>query len=152
LAPDDETTATAIVLTTGAAPLPASAEHLKPLAESALSYMVESKAAGTHAAYARHWLIFERWCGEHGLLSLPAAPEVVAMYLASRADGGWKVATIELALSAVWDRHDEQHVPSARGDAIVKRTMKGIRRRLGRAQDSKDPLRTADLRRLLQMG
>lgn len=79
LALDDETAMTAIVITPGAAPLPASAERLKPLAASALGYMEESKAAGTREAYARHWVIFERWCGEHGLLSLPATPEVVAM-------------------------------------------------------------------------
>ena len=39
--------------------------------------------------------------------------------------------------------------PSARGAAIIKRTMKGIRRSLGIAQASKDPLRTAEVRRLL---
>jgi len=129
---------------------PARVERLKPLVESAVGYMEEAQALGTRAAYKKHWAIFERWCVEHGLCCLPATPEIVAMYVASRADCGWKVATIQLALSAVWDHHDQESAPSARGDATIKRTMKGIRRRLGRAQNTKDPLRTDDMRRLLQ--
>jgi site-specific recombinase XerD len=150
LVPSDSSNPTAIVVEPSDTASPAHLEGLKPLVDSAVDYMEEALATGTRAAYAKHWTIFERWCAEHGLGCLPATPEIVAMYVASRADCGWKVATIQLALSAIWDNHDKQSAPSARGNAIIKRTMQGIRRRLGRAQNAKDPLRTDDMRRLLQ--
>lgn len=147
--PPDEPSTTVIVLSSDA-PSPAAVVDLEPLAKSAIAYMEASKADGTHAAYAKHWRLFLDWCAEHGLVSLPATAEVVAMYVAARADCGWKVATIQLALSAIWDRHEKKCAASARGSTIIKQTMKGIRRRIGVAQASKDPLRTEDITRLLQ--
>lgn len=146
---DETPTPSATALAAMPAPSPAPVEAIKALVQSTIVYMKASKADGTHAAYAKHWRLFESWCAQYGLVPLPASPEVVAMYAAARADNGWKVATIQLALSAIWECHKKERAVSARGHEIVVETMKGIRRKLGVAQAAKSPLRTADLRRLL---
>lgn len=89
------------------------------------------------------------WCAQQGFCALPAAPQTVALYLASRADHGRKVATLELALTTISQVHLVAGHASPRGDRLVKETWKGIRRRLGVAKTKKDPLTAPELRRMM---
>ena len=65
----------------------------------------------TRRVYAAQWKLFDEWCAEMGLRSLPAEPLAVARYLAVRAGSGASIATIRLATSAIakvreWAGHD----------------------------------------------
>ncbi len=57
-----------------------------PLVESAAGYADASLATNTKRAYAAAWRGFIRWCGEQEFASIPARPEVVALYIPHRAD------------------------------------------------------------------
>ena len=119
------------------------------LVRSAKGYATEARSGGTRTAYAKHWAAFTAWCRQQGVCELPAAPQTLALYLAARADEGRKVATLALALSAISQAHQVAGHPSPRSDRLVKETWKGIRRRLGVAQQQKDPVSAKDVRRML---
>ena len=55
----------------------------------------------TQRVYGAQWRLFNDWCGEVGLRSLPAEPLTVARYLAARAGSGASIATLRLASSAI---------------------------------------------------
>jgi hypothetical protein len=46
----------------------------------------------TRRVYQTQWKLFDEWCGEMGLHSLPAEPLTVARYLAVRAGDGASIA------------------------------------------------------------
>ena len=60
----------------------------------------------TKRVYAAQWQLFNDWCGEMGLNSLPAEPLTVARYLAVRAGSGATIATMRLAVSAIAKAHE----------------------------------------------
>jgi integrase len=119
------------------------------LVRSANSYASEARAHGTRKAYAKHWTAFAAWCDEQGLCPLPAAPQTLALYLAARVDQGRKVATLALAITAISQAHQVAGHPSPRSDRLVKETWKGIRRRVGVAQNQKHPVSAKDIRSML---
>jgi integrase len=119
------------------------------LVRSANAYAREARSAGTRKAYAKHWAAFTAWCTAQGVCELPAAPQTLALYLAARADEGRKVATLALALSAISQAHQVAGYPSPRSDRLVKETWKGVRRRVGVAQDQKDPISAKEIRRMM---
>ena len=51
----------------------------------------------TRRTHDTQWRIFDGWCDEMGLLSLPEEPLTVARYLAARASSGASIATLRLA-------------------------------------------------------
>jgi integrase len=119
------------------------------LVRSAKGYASEARAHGTRKAYAKHWTAFAAWCDEQGFCALPAAPQTLALYLAARADQGRKVATLALAITAISQAHQVAGQPSPRSDRLVKETWKGIRRRVGVAQNQKHPVSAKDIRSML---
>ncbi len=60
----------------------------------------------TRRTYAVQWHMFDDWCDEVGLSSLPADPLTVAHYLATRAGSGASIATLRLAASAISKAHE----------------------------------------------
>ena len=60
----------------------------------------------TRRVYGAQWRIFQGWCDEVGLQSLPAEPLTVARYLAARANAGASIATMRLATSAISKAHE----------------------------------------------
>jgi integrase len=119
------------------------------LVASAKHYAEATRAAATRRAYATSWRAFDAWCGLHRLPSLPAAPETVALYLVRLADQGRKVATIERALVAISQAHKLAGYPSPRSDPALCEILKGIRRRLGVAQEQKAPMLVEALRHVI---
>ena len=60
----------------------------------------------TRGVYQAQWNLFDSWCDEVGLTSLPAEPLTVARYLAARAGSGASIATMRLATSAITKAHE----------------------------------------------
>ena len=98
----------------------------------------------TRRAYGVQWRIFDEWCAEVGLASLPAPPLTVARYLAARAGEGASIATLRLAASAIAKAHEWAGHESPCKDRGVRASLKGMARRLGKPQRQAGAL-TADV-------
>lgn len=110
---------------------PGSVTPLAAEVEAARSYRLRARSANTLRAYASDWRQFEDWCWGRGLEPLPAAPEVVATYLASLARAGRADSTVTRHLAAITWRHRHGGVPppSARDThQLIADTLSGIRR------------------------
>ena len=109
-----------------------------------------TKAENTRRAYRSDWHHFECWCRDHGVVSLPAAPETIALYLTALA-ADHKPASLERKLTSLTKAHQAAGFPSPASmrNAVVSETLKGIRRSLGTAQPGKEPLLTPDIFNML---
>lgn len=116
--------------------------------EQAQAYARGAKAASTQRAYHNDWRDFETWCAAHDLAALPATPETVALYLASRAVV-YKTATLSRRLVAISRAHQLAGHPSPTKDAGVRTVAAGIRRAKGTAQEGKAPAVTRELRAMV---
>src|SRR5665213_3502264 len=124
---------------------------VKELAEKARLYAKSAKAHSTMRAYTSDWLHFENWCQLHQLQSLPASPDTVALYVADIASNH-AVATITRRLCSITAKHRASgfaNSPAKAHHLVVSETMKGIRRVFGTVQKGKNPLLTADIRRIV---
>ena len=104
----------------------------------------------TRRVYGTQWRLFENWCGEVGLRSLPAEPLTVARYLAARAGSGAAVATLRLAASAIAKAHEWAGYESPCRDRGVRASPKGMARRLGKPQRQAGAL-TADVLAVIRL-
>jgi site-specific recombinase XerD len=118
--------------------------------EKAREYVSHSKAESTLRAYRSDWNDFSTWCSISGLTSLPATPETVALYLASKADQ-LKPSTLGRRLAAISKAHQAagHESPASMRHAAVSEVFKGIKRTKGTAQARKAPLLVAQLIRAL---
>ena len=67
-----------------------------------------TRAPQTHVAYDCDWRAFEAWCVSAGRLPLPASAETLALYAASRLDGGaasLRASTVQRHVAAIAFRH-----------------------------------------------
>ena len=104
----------------------------------------------TRRVYGTQWRIFEGWCDEVGLVSLPAEPLTVARYLAARAGSGASIATIRLATSAISKAHEWAKLESPCRDPGVRASLKGWGRRLAKPQRQSGAL-TADVLAVIRL-
>lgn len=125
---------------------------LARLSDSAREYVRHSKAPRTLKAYQSDWRDFQNFCRGGGFQPLPAAPETVALYLASMADEGHKPATMSRRLAALSKAHSAAGFdsPTAMRHACVKEVWDGIKRRKGTRQNAKAPATTDYLKRMLE--
>jgi integrase len=126
----------------------ASLADLRTLADTARGYVASAKAPATVRAYRSDWRAFSGWCADHGLDSLPAAPETVALYLTDQA-GVLAVATMQRRLTSISQAHKAAGYDSPTHAAIVRETWKGIRRTFGVASRGKQALLTDDIRAMV---
>ena len=112
-------------------------------------YLRAARSLNTRRCYATQWRQFESWCLANRALSLPAEPELVAAYLAERAQGGAALASINVMIAAIafaqavrGHRFDRHH------PALVL-VLQGIRRQHARLQRQAEPLRGSMLVALL---
>jgi integrase len=129
-------------------PKPASIEEL---IQKAKTFVAAAKAPATLKAYRNDWRDFEFWCREHHLPSLPSTPETVALYIADRAST-LASGTITRRLTSITKAHQAAgftNSPATTRHFVVGETLKGIRRTIGTAQHGKDPLLSADIRRIV---
>ena len=111
-------------------------------------YLAASVAPATVKAYRSDWSDFTAWCADHDADALPAAPEVVALYLADRA-GTHSVATLTRRVSAISGAHKAAGHESPTGEVVVRKAIAGIRREKGTAPDAKTPVTVDDLRAIV---
>lgn len=102
-------------------------------------YVQASVAPATLLAYRADLDHFMAWGG-----AIPSTDEQVAAYLAAHA-GTLAVATLVRRLAAISQAHAIAGVPSPTGSALVRATMRGIRRTRGSVQRQARPLLRDDL-------
>jgi site-specific recombinase XerD len=118
------------------------------LAQQTRDYIRGSKAANTRKAYRSDWRDFEGWCAAHNLISLPATPETVAMYISDLA-ATRKPSTIGRRISSISQAHKLAGHQSPTRSPVVRMALQGIRREKGTAPSVKSPLTVPDLRRMI---
>ena len=80
----------------------------------------------TKRTYDAQWQLFDDWCDQVGLVSLPAEPLTVARYLAARAGSGASIATLRLAASAIAKAHAWARLESPCRDPGGARLFEGM--------------------------
>ena len=131
--------------------LPSKSADIEELIQKTKTFVAAAKAPATLKAYRNDWRDFESWCEAHQLSSLPSTPEIVALYIADRAST-LASGTITRRLTSITKAHQAAgftNSPATTRHFIVGETLKGIRRTLGTAQKGKDPLLSADIRRIV---
>lgn len=98
---------------------------------TARRYLDQARASATRLKYDRDWQAFSAWCAVRQLHALPAAPETLAVYLATEADRGLAPPTLTRKVAAIGFTHrraglDPPHKQP--GGALVADTLAGIRR------------------------
>jgi len=133
-------------------------EALRPLAtideliDRAKDLGRASKSSSTRTAYASDWRDFTGWCATHGLQSLPATPQTIALYVTDLG-GRAAVATVCRRIVAISVTHKERDLDSPTSHKLVREVLAGLKRIRGTAQRKKTAL-TSDLMKavLLEVG
>lgn len=124
---------------------------LNDLQQATLSYIETSKANNTKNAYQSDWKQFETWCELHGLQSLPADPQTVALYITSEAQSGRKASTIQRRISSISQAHQAINYDSPTLNSLVRLTWKGIKNVHGTKQEGKKPLLIEHVRAIMEV-
>jgi site-specific recombinase XerD len=121
-----------------------------PLPSAVREFIRASKAESTLRGYQSDWRDFCAWSDEKGLAPLPALPEAIAAYIAECA-GRLKVGSIQRRLNAIAEAHKAAGLESPTHNAMVRNTMKGIRRTKGTAPAQKTAALTPDIRTMVDL-
>lgn len=117
-----------------------------------------SVPANTARAYQSDWAAFEAWCTRKALVALPAAPEVVAMYVQHLADPKdkddgrqMKLSSIRRHVSSVSVRHQAEGFETPTRRKVVQDVLKGLEAVLPAAQTRRSaaPAATRDVVQLM---
>jgi integrase len=120
-----------------------------PSLEQVRDFIRASKADSTLRGYRSDWRNFCQWCEGHGLCSLPASPEAVALYIAECATR-LKVGSIQRRLNAIAEAHKAMGLDSPTSSGFVRNTLKGIKRTVGTATVQRTAALTDDIRAMLE--
>jgi len=112
--------------------------------EIVTKYAQASISQNTQRAYRSAWKRFLYWTKEKCVSPLPVSEDFLGVYLATMAEGGASLSSIELALAAIQKAHSLKGLPSPAKYPFVRTLMGGIRRNLGHEKHQKDPA-TADI-------
>jgi site-specific recombinase XerD len=129
-------------------PIQDTGADLIPLPSQVREFIRASKAENTIRGYRSDWREFCTWNESRNLRPLPALPETIAAYIADCASR-LKVGSIQRRLNAIAEAHKAVGLESPTHSAIVRNTMKGIRRTLGTAPTQKVPTLTDDIRTMI---
>ena len=97
----------------------------------AAHYAERTAAQATLEAYSADFVDFQTWCEPLGLSPMPATPECVSAYLGSLADSGYKARTIDRRMAAIAFMHRWEGQDTPTTSDLVKKTVRGIKRRIG---------------------
>ncbi len=120
------------------------------LLDQAAAYAEAGTTDKTKKMYEHFWKAFVSWCDNNGAKPLPARPKIVALYFTQLAQEEKAVATIDFAAVAISRAHKLAGHASPTQYPLVSETRKGIRRKLGTAQDKKKPVMVEDLKKMLE--
>jgi integrase len=131
----------------GLAPARVTAEGQAALAR-ALAFVGNADSANTRRAYRADWVHFAAWCHRAGFRALPAPPATVAAYLAAHA-GEHAAATLSRRLAAIARVHRSAGHPFDGRDALVRGTLRGLRREHATPPRRAAALTTAEIKSIL---
>lgn len=120
--------------------------------ERAAAYAKAARSSATRRAYDSDWLIFTAWCAAHGLASLPATPEVVAVFASDQATAELSPSTINRRVAAIGHHHRAGGYPAPTALPTAGRlaeVLAGIRAEHGGIKRQKRPADAAALRNML---
>jgi integrase len=108
----------------------------------AADFIKASRAPNTLDAYVSDFRIFDAWCSERALVSLPPTPDTLCMFLADEASRGRRPSTLQRRLAAIKYAVEAAGVladteKSPTSHKAVTATLSGIRRTLGAAPKQK---------------
>lgn len=126
----------------------AQVDVLEPWLAKARAYAHAAKAPNTLKAYRSDWRAFEAFCRGRDAAALPATVATVAAY-AAEAACRLKANTVERHLTAISQAHQLAGVENPVDDMLVRTVLGGIRRVKGTAQQSKEPLSSELLRKMV---
>lgn len=107
-----------------------------------------SKATNTITAYQSDWTQFTQFCELNNLVSLPAHPNTILLYL-SELSKTHKLSTIKRRLSSINKAHITSDHPSPTTVQTVKELLNGIARTIGNRQTPKKALVLDDIKALI---
>ena len=107
-------------------------------------YAQASLAANTRRAYRADIAHFSQWCTEVRLTPMPASPETVAAYLAAFA-ALYNPTTLQHRLRAIGQMHALAGVTFDTRAAVVRHTLRGIKREHGMPARQSAALTTDDV-------
>ncbi|MFT8720308.1 tyrosine-type recombinase/integrase [Acetobacter sp.] len=111
----------------------------------------DSLSASTARAYRSDLAAFIAWCGQHDLAPVPSSPEVICSYIGHMAEAGKRASSISRAIAAISCAHELKRVErNPCRDDLVKRALKGMRRRVGTAQEKKAPATASRVAAMLE--
>ena len=127
-------------------------------AEAARRFAEAARSDATLRAYRSDWADFAAWCESRQLAAMPATPETVSLYIASRAEAGpdgadgrptapLKVATLRRRLAAISQAHKLAGLesPALRSREPLHSVWAGVTRALGTAPEKVAPALAADI-------
>ena len=123
---------------------------LGPDLTAAVDLAKAEKAASTRKAYATDFRLFKAWCDGKGVPALPASPETVAAFLASKSKTT-KPSTLGRRVAAIRYAHKLAHLDTPTDSETVKATLRGIRRTFGGAKIRKAPAVAAKIHSMVAM-
>jgi len=139
-----------------ARPVPAVVDRpeLPEGAEEAMQQVLDAaQAPNTRAAWSADWAKWGRWCALHGYEPIPAHPDLVRYYLTMKAsevtpDGKFVYASATLGrwLSTINKLHALAGLSRPGESAVVRDTLRGIRRLRAIPPRQLAPLEPEDLR------
>jgi integrase len=104
-----------------------------------LHYAEAAAAANTRVAYEADWRAFVAWCAERDATPLPCLPGLLCAYLSSLAKTGLRPSTIGRRASGIGHVHRQHGFEPPTNAEAVKAVLRGIRRELGTARQTKTP-------------
>lgn len=118
------------------------------LRNKAIGFAKKSISPATKRAYESDWALFHAFCQTYGRQSIPAEPDTVSSYLTWMAEKA-SVATITRRCTSITAIHNAAGHESPVKTDVVARTLKGIRREMGRPPTQPNALSWADLKKLV---
>jgi site-specific recombinase XerD len=113
--------------------------------ELARGFAAAAKSPATQRAYATDFRVFDTWCRERGLNTLPATAEVVAAFLAAQAACGKRPSTLGRRRAAIAHFHRAASYDPPTDDEKVSLVSSGIKRKIGTAPVHKKALRNDEI-------
>lgn len=112
----------------------------------ATSFQKQFRADETVRSYQTGARIFSEYCDARGVAPLPASPETVCSFIASLAQQGKSVSTIQSRIHAIRWVHKTANMLSPADHPSVEMTLDGIRRALKSAPKQAKALLANDIR------
>jgi integrase len=116
----------------------------------AQAYQDAADAPSTLRAYASDLKNYQAWCARHGMVALPATPEVVGAYLAAAGEG-YAMQTLRRRVAAIARASGVSGHPLDTKHPAIRETLRGIGRTHGSRGRRSAALTTNELKKLSQV-